>query len=97
MRIVFRAAALSDLAWFQRYYSQIFPEGEKAAKAQLQALYANLTAHPLIGHPNGRIPGVREFHVTRTPFTLVYRIDGDDIIVLRLIDNRAPRPDMMSL
>jgi hypothetical protein len=42
---------------------------------------------------NGRIPGVREFHAARTPFSLVYRIDIGDILVLRLIDNRAPRPD----
>ena len=91
MRIVYLESAEADLHWFKRYYTQVFPEGRKKADAQFLHTQQLLRENPMMGHLVEDIRGVREHHVTRTPFSFVYRLQGDRIEVLRVMDKRAGR------
>jgi toxin ParE1/3/4 len=43
-----------------------------------------LAVYPEIGRP-GRIAGTRELRITGTPLLLVYRLEPEAIVVLRLL------------
>ncbi|RKF16777.1 type II toxin-antitoxin system RelE/ParE family toxin [Roseovarius spongiae] len=92
MRIVFLPTTAADLSWFRTYYARVFPEGAARAKHQLRNLCHLLEANPYAGHP-GQLDGIRELHIPRTPFTLIYRVTARHIEVLRLWDERQGKFD----
>lgn len=93
MRIIFHPAAASDLRWFRRYYVTVFPQGAQTAKAQYQSARLALLAHPFIGHSVEGVAPMRELHISGTPFSFVYFVNEEEIIITRLLDSRAPRPE----
>ena len=42
-----------------------------------------LTQFPFRGRA-GRLPDSRELVVARTPYVVVYRVDGDEVVILRV-------------
>ena len=92
MKIVFRKSCEADLKWFRTYYGSIFPAGAMRAKTHLSSIYKALLSHPFIGHPVEGAPHIREFHVPQIPFSVVYVVMENEIMVLRLLDSRAERP-----
>ena len=84
------------MAWFRAYYRSVFPAGSHTAKEHYKAACRALLQHPLIGHKLDFVPEVREFIVSRTPFSFIYVVEGDEILVLRLLDNRAERPETIT-
>ena len=89
MNIVFLASAAPDLRWFQRYYMTVFPEGRRKADQQFQTLQKLLLTHPNIGERVEDFPNAREFPIQRTPFSVIYRVQGDRIEVLCVLDQRS--------
>ncbi|MGL5362870.1 MAG: type II toxin-antitoxin system RelE/ParE family toxin [Bosea sp. (in: a-proteobacteria)] len=96
MKIIFRRSCLADLAWFRSYYASAFPEGQNSAKAHFKQACLMLAANPQIGRAKEFEPRIRELVIARTPFSFVYTIGETEILVLRLLDNRAERPDSFS-
>ena len=94
MKIVFRKSCDADLKWFRTYYASVFPEGAIRAKTHFASTYKALSGHPFIGHPVEGVPHIREFHIPQTPFSLIYVVTENEILVLRLLDNRAERPQV---
>jgi plasmid stabilization system protein ParE len=92
MKFIFRLEAKSDLKWFAKYYRSVFPEGSKAAAIRFRQAKLLIQQYPLIGEAIGNATPLRELVIPRTPFSLVYYVEGQDIIVIRLLDNRAQRP-----
>ena len=92
MEIIFRRSCTADLQWFRRYYQSVFPDGQLAAKAHFQKAYDALRLNPEIGHPAHETLPVRELVIARTPFSFLYYIDRDRIVVIRVLDNRGERP-----
>ncbi|NKB28523.1 MAG: hypothetical protein GKR99_13610 [Rhodobacteraceae bacterium] len=88
MTIIFLPSAARDLAWFRQYYSAVFPQGDQSSRARYAAVLKLLAANPYIGHPTPGRENVRELHISRTPFTLIYRVTETRIEVLRLWDTR---------
>ena len=88
MEIVFLRTALTDLVWFRQYYKAVFPEGAAKAKAQFTAIIQVLMDNPFIGRISTDHTDVRELHIARTPFTVIYRIKDTTIEVLRVWDDR---------
>jgi plasmid stabilization system protein ParE len=87
MKVVFLRSALPDLLWMRRYYSSIFPEGARRAETHLNAVKRLIAENPNAGHasPDGN---ALEFPVTKTPFTIVYRIASGRVEVMRVRDQR---------
>lgn len=88
MKIIFQASADDDVKWFIRYYSKRFPEGRRQARFQMARTFENLSNNPQIGHP---VEGTtqREYSIPRTPFTLIYQIENNQVEILRVWDGRA--------
>ena len=65
----------------------MFPEGEAKAVAQLNKIIGLLETNPYLGKP-GASKDRREFHIPKTPFTLIYRVTEENIEVVRFWDER---------
>ena len=88
MKLVFGEYAKRDLRWFATYYSKRFPEGRKGAERSLSTTIDLLLTNPHAGNPVEGLP-VRQFPVLRTPFILIYSIEGDSLDIIRVWDARA--------
>jgi plasmid stabilization system protein ParE len=91
VKIVFLKSTIPDVTWFRRYYRQVFPEGSETARDSLRRAQTLLAENPAIGLP-GDEPGTRELRVRRTPFAIIYRVEGDHIEILRLLGQRGGVP-----
>ena len=92
MKVVFGPRARRDMPWFRKYYNVVFPEGRQKASVRIRICVETLKANPLVGHP---VDGtnLRQFVISRTPFSLVCRIDADEILVIRVRDQRSGADD----
>ncbi|WPZ31625.1 type II toxin-antitoxin system RelE/ParE family toxin (plasmid) [Sulfitobacter sp. OXR-159] len=88
MKIVFLGDTAQDIQWFRYYYRSVFPEGIAKARTHLRAIQKALAANPYAGRPSDARDGVRELSISRTPFTLIYRVGPTQIEVLRFWDTR---------
>ena len=93
MKVVYLTTALPDLAWFRTYYEDVFLEGERHALLQRRAVERLLRDNPFLGRVVQEDTGARAFAIARTPFSLVYRVKGDRIEVLRIWDGRRDPTD----
>ncbi|MEX6507363.1 type II toxin-antitoxin system RelE/ParE family toxin [Jiella sp. M17.18] len=92
MNIVFLPRTRADLAWFRRYYEQVFPDGAVKAREAFERTIRTLRQHPFTGRPGD--DDTREIVVGRTPFLFVYVVRRDRIEIIRVWDQRAERsPD----
>jgi len=88
MRIVFLETSVDDLMWFRQYYRAVFPEGQQNARQRFENMTALLVANPYMGRPVPGYENVRKVALSRTPFSLIYRVTPKQIEVLRLLDGR---------
>lgn len=93
MKLVYLPTAFSDVVWMRRYYRDVFPQGAKKAREHLFAIERLIMENPHIGQP---FRAGREIPITRTPFTMIYRVRGDTIEVVHVWDARR-NPDDMQL
>ena len=84
MKIFFLETAMYDLRWFKQYYTRVFPEGRSNTNQQYRAFLQILKANPGIGHPDEWELGLMEYHILRTPFTVLYRVKSEHVEILRL-------------
>lgn len=89
MQIIFLAEAKTDLRWFNRYYTRVFPEGKTKADKQYRALLTLLRTQPKVGNSVDDLPGVFEYVITGIPFTALYRLKGETIEIMRIYDQRS--------
>ncbi len=93
MNIIFRSSTKSDLKWFRRYYTSVFPEGERQAKNHYLQTYKTLLDYPQVGGFVNNCKPVRELQIPRTPFSFVYYVTEKEIIIIRVLDSRSERPE----
>ncbi len=48
-----------------------------------------LSQNPLAGHISETVSGAREFHISRTPFSFLYRVREVNVEIMRVVDNRS--------
>jgi plasmid stabilization system protein ParE len=75
----------------RRYYSSVFPQGERKARQQLKVTERLIMENPYIGKLSD---DAREFPILRTPFSIIYYIRADVIEVVRIWDQRRNRDDL---
>jgi hypothetical protein len=90
MRIVYLRTAKPGLEWFLHYYSKVFPEGNDNALARFDAMERLLEDNPHVGQKFGD-RGARTLPIIRTPFGVVYRVKGDQIRVIKIVDYRSEK------
>lgn len=91
MKVVYLAEARRDLEWMRFYYSRILPEGARQAGPRYRSTLALLRANPRMGHSTGGGNSL-EFAVPRMPFSIIYRVDDTELVILRVWEERQQRP-----
>ena len=89
MKVIYLAQALRDMNWVRKYYSEVFPAGRSNARSQLRKTETLISENPLAGHASEAVVGAREFHISRTPFSLLYRVTKENVEIIRVIDGRS--------
>jgi toxin ParE1/3/4 len=92
VRIRFRRSAQASVKWFRHYYSGVFQAGEANAGRHFEVALLTLEAHLRAGKVVDEDRQIRELQIARTPFAIIYVIENEDVVILRLKDGRA-RPD----
>lgn len=83
--------AEDDLASIYSYYGERdYEHAERVIRAIIRAC-DGLADFPLLGK-QGVVEGTRERLMTRFPYRLVYRIDGETIFVARILHVRQQWP-----
>jgi len=94
MKLVYLPSTIADLEWMRTYNTRVFPSGLQKAQVQFRATEKLLLDHPHIGKVTD-YPDTYELVITRTPFSIIYRLSDDQIQILRIWDNRADRTNLM--
>lgn len=79
-----RAAAID-------YIARDNPEAALTQLGEIERQIRQLPDHPAAGRP-GRVAGTRELVINRTPFILVYRIEGDMVRILHFLHGAQEWP-----
>jgi plasmid stabilization system protein ParE len=93
MPLVYLPSTESDLRWLRQYYEQVFVAGVQAARQHIYATEAALLANPYLGRQGSDNTNVRSLPISRTPFVFVYRVDTNEIQILRVWDTRRDSGD----
>jgi addiction module RelE/StbE family toxin len=84
MTIRWSRPALVDLRHIRGYIAQDSPTRAATVVRRLRAAALGLEQFPRRGRP-GDHEGTRELVVARMPYIVVYRIDDDEIVILRVL------------
>jgi len=63
----------------------------EAVENRIRSAAMRLGVFPFVGH-RGRISGTRELPVPRTSYTLIYRVRGKRVQILRVLHQRRMYP-----
>lgn len=88
MRIRLAPSAVSDLAGIRDYYREVGEELELQFLDRLDVTMDRLRAFPRGAPPVEGFPGVRRARLRQFPYGLFYRLDDDDILILRVLHSR---------
>ncbi|WP_271068984.1 type II toxin-antitoxin system RelE/ParE family toxin [Caulobacter sp. NIBR1757] len=91
MKSIWSGAARRDVLGLAEFLSE---RSSTAAARILRAIYARtdrLAREPLLGRV-GRMEGTRERVVPRTPYLIVYRIQGEQVEILRVLHGAQDWP-----
>jgi toxin ParE1/3/4 len=92
MKIVWRTAALNDLAEIRRFIARDNPPAASRVRALIRAAVERLADHPNLGRP-GRVSGTRELVVARTPYIVAYRVHDSQLRILSVIHGARRWPE----
>lgn len=79
---------ISDIGWVTHYYEEIFPAGRENMRAQFYAAELLLEYNPLLGRLYEDVDGIREMQISKTPFSLLYRVSATHVEIIRVWDQR---------
>ena len=48
-----------------------------------------ISENPMVGHISESVEDAREFHISHTPFSFLYRVTKEHIEIMRVIDGRS--------
>ena len=91
MKLRLSRPASRDLEIIYEYIARESPRAARNVVERIASVLDMLEEHPRLGRP-GRVQGTREAVVTRTGYVAVYRVDGDEIAVARIVHGRQQWP-----
>jgi len=86
--------AIGDLGEIRDHYHAIGEDLEYRFLDQLDRVTNRLIAFPKGAPPVDGFPGVRRARMRRFPYGVFYRLDGDDILILRVLHTRRDASDV---
>ena len=84
MRITWLPIAARDRQNQLAYIGERNPSAAISMGDAIEAAVRNLVDHPRMGRL-GRVKGTRELVVTGTPYVIIYRVEPDAVVLLRLL------------
>ena len=90
MRLVWRPLALADREAIMDFISEDNPAAALALDDDFEAKAEQARQHPK-RYKTGRVPGTREI-VVQPNYVMVYRIEGDELTILRVLHARRRWP-----
>lgn len=91
MRIEWLPGAQRDLASQIAYIGRRNPRAAVAVGDAIEHAVSLLDDHPELAGV-GRVPGTRELVVNGTPYVVVYRLEPDTILILRVLHGAQDWP-----
>ena len=91
VRIVWTHAAIRDLMQIRRYIERDNSPAASSVAAQILKSVNRLVNHPKMGRV-GRLSGTRELVISKTPYVVPYRAQGETIELLRVLHSRQQWP-----
>jgi len=93
-RLRWTPPALAHIAEIHDYIATDSPKSARRVVTQIRKDARLLTEQPGIGRP-GRVEGTRELVVSRYPFIIAYRVDGNEIPILAVIHTARRWPEQL--
>jgi toxin ParE1/3/4 len=92
MEIVWRRAALNDLAAIREFIGQDNLQAAVRVSSAIRAAVGHLIEHPHMGRA-GRVEGTRELILGDLPYIIAYRVADNQVRILSVIhtSRRWPR------
>jgi len=94
VEVIYLSGTIPDINWLTYYYGEIFPAGRANMRTQLYATEKLLEENPYIGRVFEEVDGVWEIQISKTPFSLIYRVTGLHVEILRVWDQRRDRSNL---
>ncbi|MEE4302901.1 MAG: type II toxin-antitoxin system RelE/ParE family toxin [Wenzhouxiangella sp.] len=91
MKLKWTRRALEQLAEAQDYIAQQNPAAAGQVGERIAEATRKLMTQPRMGQ-RGRVAGTREWVIGRTPYFLVYKLEDDELIILRVIHGKQHWP-----
>ena len=87
MKIVISGKARSDLLQFYAYLAARSPAAARRAVAAINIKFGNITEFPFIGRERSALADGLRSVVSGTQI-IFYRIEGEEIVIVRVLDGR---------
>jgi toxin ParE1/3/4 len=91
VKVAWLATARRSRASQIAYIAERNPQAALDMANAIRVSTDQLTNHPRIGRP-GRVSGTRELVVPRTPYIVVYDIEGDTVRIIRVLHSAQRWP-----
>jgi toxin ParE1/3/4 len=91
LRIEWLRSAIASRRKQLAYVAESNPQAAIEIGSRIDASLLRLTDHPEIGR-KGRIQDTRELPIAGTPFIIVYRIEPDALLVMRILHHARSWP-----
>jgi toxin ParE1/3/4 len=87
MQVVWLKSATLDLYRVREFIRQDNPSSAVKVGARIEAAVDSLARFPEMGHV-GEVPGTRELVISSLPYSVVYRLKGDSVQILRVLHDK---------
>lgn len=94
MTVRLTGLAASDLSEIRGYYRAIGEDIERRFLDQFDIVVERLLSFPRGAPPVDGFPDVRRARMRPLPYGIFYRLDGDDILILRVLHTRRDASDL---
>lgn len=91
LKLKWTRRALEQLVEAQDYIAQDNPSAARQVGERIAEATRLLLTQPRMGH-RGRVAGSHEWIVRRTPYFLVYKLEDDELMILRVIHGKQHWP-----
>lgn len=94
MRIEWKETAREDARQIVAYIAQDNVTAAFDVLDEIERQVGQLEAHPKLGRA-GRVKGTRELVISRTPYIVAYRIDDEQLFIVRVLHGARQWPPML--